>query len=104
MILPFGALPILNDLPWSRLSYINVGHAFIVQRLDFHCGHETPFWKRQSARDGSQPRPTILEEQIQTPQIGSQKFPKTVALGKRCGLSGAAFARPLRILISYNRN
>jgi hypothetical protein len=46
----------------------------------------------------------MLEAKIEIPRIGGQEFPKIVALGKRRGLSGAAFARPLRILICYNRN
>jgi hypothetical protein len=46
----------------------------------------------------------MLEEQIEIPRIGGQEFPKIVALGKRRGLSGAAIARHLRILIFCSKN
>src|SRR5712672_2633835 len=103
MILPFSALSILHDLPRSRLSYIDIGHALIVQRLDFHRNHKAPFQKRSSARDGSQPRPTMLEEEIDVPRPGGQPFPKMVPSARRRDLIEAAFEKFLRLLISYNQ-
>src|ERR1700680_4323880 len=103
MILPFSALSILQDLPRSRLSYIDIGHAFIVQRLNSHRSHKEPFRKRSSARDGSQPRSTILEEEIEVPRPGGQALPKIVASARRRDLIEAAFAKLLGLLISYNQ-
>src|SRR5580658_10015558 len=95
MILPFSALPILHHLPRGRLPNIDVGRAFIVQRLNFRRSHDGPFRKRQSAHVGSQPRSTMLEEEIEVPQTGGQ--------ARRRDLIEAAFAKLLRLLISYNQ-
>src|SRR5580658_6863294 len=43
MILPLGALPIFLHLPRSGLTYIDVGHAFIVQALNLPRIHGRSF-------------------------------------------------------------
>src|SRR5215831_10745553 len=43
MILPLGAFSIFLNLPRSGLSYIDVGHAFIVQALNLPGIHGRSF-------------------------------------------------------------
>src|SRR5215469_3915224 len=43
MILPLGAFSIFLNLPRSGLSYIDVGHAFIVQALNLPAIHGRSF-------------------------------------------------------------
>jgi hypothetical protein len=45
----------------------------------------------------------MLEEEIEVPQTGGQAFPKLVASARRRDLIEAAFAKLLRLLISYNQ-
>src|SRR5277367_6175746 len=104
MILPLGAFPVLHDLPRSRLSYIDVGHALIVQTLNLDRSHDAPFRKRESARGGSLPRPTVFAAKMKAPRLGRLSPPSAVASARRWDWSEAAFARPVRHSISCKQN
>src|ERR1700739_3880531 len=99
MILPLGAFPILHDLPRSRLSYIDVRHALMMQTLNLHRSHNPPFRRRESARGGSLPRHRGCAK-MKAPRLGSLTPPPGVASARRGDLTEAVFAKPLRHSIS----
>src|SRR5215470_5641193 len=97
MILPLAAFSIFPNLPRSGLSYINVGHAFIVQALDLPRIHGRSFSAmRVCARRGSPPRSTGLAKQ--------RRASLTVAPARHQPLTQAAWARPGARSISLATN